>query len=125
LKIALHETTVIIDAGRIIEYHHLRSEYRFSQETDMAGMDKAYLFSRLRELHIHLGKTWKEIEDVLRGEGHQEKGKFLTANALRKRFTRWSKTDIPSKTPGTGSGACRVSYSVGGESDRPLWQTTR
>jgi len=62
-------------------------------------MDKAYLFSRLRELHIHLGKIWKEIEDVLRGEGHQEKGKFLTANALRKRFTRWSKTDIPSKTP--------------------------
>jgi len=99
LKIALHETTVIIDAGRIIEYHHLRSEYRFSQETDMAGMGKAYLFSRLRELHIHQGKTWKEIEDVLRGEGYQGKGKFLTANALRKRFTRWSKTDIPSKTP--------------------------
>jgi hypothetical protein len=65
----------------------------------MAGMDKAELFSRLGELHTHQGKTWKEIEQILEEEGYQEDGKFLTANALRKRFTRWSKAEIPSKTP--------------------------
>ena len=59
----------------------------------MAASDKAGLFSRLHELHIHQGKTWKEIEDVLRGEGYEEKGKSLTDNALRKRFTRWSKSE--------------------------------
>ena len=59
----------------------------------MAASEKARLFSRLRELHIHQGMTWKEIEDVLRGEGYEEKGKSLTDNALRKRFTRWSKSE--------------------------------
>ncbi len=65
----------------------------------MAGMDRAELFSRLQELHTHQGKTWKEIEQILKEEGYQEGGKLLTANALRKRFTRWSKTEKPDKSP--------------------------
>jgi hypothetical protein len=65
----------------------------------MAAPDKAELFSRLRELHTHQGKTWHEIASILEGEGFEEKGKPLTANALRKRFTRWSKTEAPSKSP--------------------------
>lgn len=64
----------------------------------MAGMDKAELFSRLRELRAHQGKGWNEIASILEGEGYEEKGKPLTANALRKRFTRWSKTEMPSRT---------------------------
>lgn len=65
----------------------------------MAGMDKSELFSRLQELHIHQGRTWKEIEQILEEEGYQEGGKFLTANALRKRFTRWSKTGTDTEIP--------------------------
>jgi hypothetical protein len=59
-----------------------------------AASDRTRLFPRLQALHEEQGKTWNEVEDVLRGEGYD-----LTANALRKRYTRWSKTDIPSKAP--------------------------
>jgi len=59
----------------------------------MAGTDKARLFLKLHELHAQQGKTWKEIEDVLMGEGYH-----MTANALRKRYSRWSRSEdgIPS-----------------------------
>ncbi len=59
----------------------------------MAASDKAGLFSRLQELHARQGKTWKEIAHILGEEGYEEKGKALTDNALRKRFTRWSKSE--------------------------------
>jgi hypothetical protein len=60
----------------------------------MAASDKAGLFSRLQELHARQGKTWKEIAHILGEEGYEEKGKALTDNALRKRFTRWSKSEV-------------------------------
>jgi hypothetical protein len=59
----------------------------------MAASEKARLFSRLHELHTQQGKTWKEIAHILEEEGYEEKGETLTDNALRKRFTRWSKSE--------------------------------
>jgi hypothetical protein len=59
----------------------------------MAASEKARLFSRLHELHSQQGKTWKEIAHILEEEGYEEKGETLTDNALRKRFTRWSKSE--------------------------------
>jgi len=61
----------------------------------MAGTDKAQLFPKLQELHIHQGKTWNEIAYILNEQGYD-----LSANALRKRFTRWIKTATASKTSG-------------------------
>lgn len=57
-----------------------------------AASDKARLFPKLQALHEEQGKTWNEVEDVLRGEGYD-----LSANALRKRYTRWKKSETPSK----------------------------
>jgi hypothetical protein len=71
----------------------------FLRRPEMAGTDKAELFSRLRELRSHQGRGWNEIASILEAEGYEEKGEPLTANALRKRFTRWSKTEMPSKAP--------------------------
>jgi hypothetical protein len=59
----------------------------------MAVSDKAELFSRLQELHNEQGKTWKEIAHILKEEGYQEKGESLTDNALRKRYTKWGKSE--------------------------------
>jgi hypothetical protein len=57
----------------------------------MAAPDKAQLLSRLQELHTQ-GKTWKEIAQVLDKEGYNQKGEPLTTTALRKRYSRWSRT---------------------------------
>lgn len=59
----------------------------------MAAPDKSPLFSRLHELRAQQGKGWKEIANILEEEGYEENGKALTENALRKRYSRWNKTD--------------------------------
>ena len=59
----------------------------------MAGTDRDRLFSRLQELHSQQGKGWNEIAEILKKEGYEEKGKALTGNALRKRYTKWSRTE--------------------------------
>jgi len=71
----------------------LRDLQRGHKDGSEANSQTNRLFSRLQELHAHQGKTWKEIAQVLEEEGYQEKGETLTANALRKRFTRWSKSE--------------------------------
>ena len=59
----------------------------------MAGMDRSELFSRLRELRSQQGKGWKDIARIVEEEGYREKGKALSDNALRKRYTRWIKKE--------------------------------
>ena len=58
----------------------------------MAASDKARLLLRLQGLHKQ-GKTWKQIADDLEQEGYEEKGLPLTANALRKRYAKWSRAE--------------------------------
>ena len=59
----------------------------------MTGMDKAGLLCRLQTLRSQEGKAWTEIAHILEDEGYEENGKILTANALRKRFTKWSRSE--------------------------------
>lgn len=83
----------MIDPFRIIEYHLLRYEYRFSEENNMASSDKVELFSRIHELRSQEGKGWKEIANILEKEGYEENGKVLSDNALRKRYAKWKKSE--------------------------------
>lgn len=64
----------------------------------MAVSDRARLLSRLQKLHSQ-GKTWKEIALVLDKEGYKEKGQPLTANALRKRFFKWTRAESAKDVP--------------------------
>jgi hypothetical protein len=90
----------------------------------MAASEKARLFSRLHELHSQQGKTWKEIAHILEEEGYEEKGETLTDNALRKRFTRWSKSEVG--VPGESSLASEpVSTQEQGTSDFDRMQKHR
>ena len=59
----------------------------------MAGMDKVGLLCRLQMLRLQDGKAWNEIAQILEEEGYEENGKILTANALRKRFAKWGRTE--------------------------------
>ncbi len=65
----------------------------------MAAPEKSPLFSRLQELRSQEGKGWEEIAHILEEEGYAEKGKALTANTLRKRYTRWGKIETSDKPP--------------------------
>jgi hypothetical protein len=70
----------------------------------MTGINKAGLFSRLQTLRSEDGKAWNEIASILEAEGYEENGKVLTANALRKRFAKWIRTEdsaIAEPSPGS------------------------
>lgn len=61
--------------------------------------ERAELFSRIHELRSRRGRGWIEIADILEKEGYEENGKTLTANALRKRYAKWSQTDTRGTSP--------------------------
>lgn len=61
--------------------------------------DTTQLYSRLQELAIEHGKSWAKIAEVMEQEGFKERGEPLTANALRKRYTRWKESEKAARLP--------------------------
>lgn len=55
-------------------------------------LQKSDLLPRVDELRAHQGRGWNEIARIMEEEGYEEKGKALTANALRKRYNRWKES---------------------------------
>ena len=55
-------------------------------------VQKSDLLPRVNELRAHQGRGWNEIARIMDEEGYEEKGKALTANALRKRYNRWKES---------------------------------
>ena len=50
------------------------------------------ILSKVDELRAHQSKGWTEIARIMEEEGYEEKGKALTANAIRKRYNRWKES---------------------------------
>lgn len=69
-------------------------------------VQKSDILPRVDELRASQGRGWNEIARIMEEEGYKEKGKALTANALRKRYNRWK-----------GSGASGVPPSESAVSD--------
>ncbi len=57
------------------------------------------LYSRLQELVIEHGNAWTKIAEAIEAEGYREGGEILTANALRKRYTRWKESEGAARLP--------------------------
>ncbi len=57
------------------------------------------LYVRLQELVIEYGNAWTKIAEAIEVEGYRERGEILTANALRKRYTRWKESERTARLP--------------------------
>lgn len=54
--------------------------------------ERERISQRLRELVRICGRKWSRIAEIMKREGFTEKGQPMTANALRKRYSRISET---------------------------------
>ncbi len=70
-------------------------------KTSEAPSDTMKLYFRLQELAIEHGKSWAKIAEVMEQEGFKEKGEPLSANALRKRYVRWTEDQKTSRLSAT------------------------
>ncbi len=70
-------------------------------KTSEADSDTVKLYSRLRELAAEHGNSWAKIAEVMEQEGFKEKGEPLSANALRKRYMRWTEDQKTSRLSDT------------------------
>ena len=57
------------------------------------GLDKSILFTRLLELVAEHGRAWGKIASIIEEEGFTAGGEVITANALRKAYTRWTESE--------------------------------
>ncbi len=70
-------------------------------KTSEADSDTVKPYSRLRELAAEYGNSWAKIAEVMEQEGFKEKGEPLSANALRKRYVRWTEDQETSRLSAT------------------------